>query len=138
MDEYKVIEIMDEYNIIIDYGFENGAKPKDRLRIQARGEEITDKVTGNSLGTLDVIKAEVYVKTVYEKFSICQGAQSVDLPVLNPILSPLANMVQRSTKEGFITVRKTPLPVDPSMLSNRKIPEKTLISVGDIAIRLPD
>ena len=53
MQEYKVIEIIDEYNIIIDYGFDKDAMQGEKLRIISKGEEVIDKATGNSLDTLD-------------------------------------------------------------------------------------
>ena len=46
MQEYKVIEILDEYNIMINYGFDKGAVQGERLRIISKGEEVIDKETG--------------------------------------------------------------------------------------------
>lgn len=127
MKEYKVIEIMDEHNLIINYGLKNNAKQGDRLRIVDRGEEVKDPDTGKILGTLDAIKAVVSVKTAYNKFSICHNIKVPDLP----ILSPLASAMRRASTEET-------LPVDPSTVSNRKIPKGGLIKIGDIAVLFPN
>lgn len=127
MQEYKVIEIVDEYNVIIDYGFDKDAVQGKKLRIISKGEEIIDKATGSSLGTLDAIKAVVSVKTVYAKFSLCHRVRISEVP----ILSPLAELVHRSSREER-------LPVDPNMMTHRKIPEGGVIVVGDTALLLPN
>ncbi len=127
MQEYKVIEILDEYNIMINYGFDKGAVQGERLRIISKGEEVIDKETGANLGTLDAIKAVVSVKTVYAKFSLCHQVRTVEFP----ILSPLASMMQRSSTEER-------LPVNPDMMTHREIPSGGMISVGDTAQLLPN
>ena len=115
---YHVVEIMDDCTLLINYGFENGAKRGQLLRIYTPGEEIIDPITGTSLGTLDIIKAEVEITTAYSLFSICRrNAFNA------PINSPLANFVQQIVKDK--------LPVDPNNISNRTLPEPTLIQVGD-------
>ena len=127
MQEYKVIEILDEYNIMINYGFYKGAREGKKLRIVSRGEKIINEDTSELLGTLDAIKAVVSVKTAYENFSICHQLRTTEVP----ILSPLANMMQQLRTEER-------LPVDPDMISHRVIPKGGLITVGDIAVPLPD
>lgn len=127
MQEYKVIEIIDEYNIIIDYGFDKDAMQGEKLRIIAKGEEVIDKATGNSLGTLDAIKAVVSVKTVYAKFSLCHRVRISEVPML----SPLSELVHRSSREER-------LPVNPDMMTHRKIPNGGAIAVGDTAQLLPN
>lgn len=127
MQEYKVIEIIDEYNIIIDYGFDKDAMQGEKLRIISKGEEVIDKATGNSLGTLDAIKAVVSVKTVYAKFSLCHRVRILEAPML----SPLSELVHRSSREER-------LPVNPDMMTHRKIPNGGAIAVGDTAQLLPN
>ena len=127
MQEYKVIEIIDEYNIIIDYGFDKDAMQGEKLRIISKGEEVIDKATGNSLGTLDAIKAVVSVKTVYAKFSLCHRVRILEAPML----SPLSELVHRSSREER-------LPVNPDMMTHRKIPKGGAIAVGDTAQLLPN
>lgn len=127
MKEYKVIEILDEYNIMIDYGFKKGAVQGQHLRIISKGDEIIDKETGASLGTFDAIKAVVSIKTVYAKFSLCHQLRTVE----HAILSPLASMIQRSSTEER-------LPVNPDMMTHRAIPKGGMISVGDTVQLLPN
>lgn len=128
MKEYKVIEIIDAYNLIINYGLERNAKQGDRLRIVDRGEEVKDPDTGEILGTLDAIKAVVSVKNAYNKFSVCHKIKTPDLPILSPLASAMRNLSVEET-----------LPVNSDEATYRKIPEGGgRITVGDIAILLPN
>lgn len=128
MDEYKVIEIINEYNLIINYGLENNAKQGDRLRIVERGEEVKDPNTRESLGTLDAIKTVVSVKSAYNKFSVCHKIKIPDLPILSPLASAMRNLSVEET-----------LPVNSNEATYRKIPEGGgQITVGDTAILLPN
>ena len=56
---YRVIEIIDEYSILINYGSLNGASKGDEVRIIAIGPEVIDPISKSSLGTLDKVKAEL-------------------------------------------------------------------------------
>ena len=115
---FHVVEIADEYTLLINYGLKDNAKRGDVLRIYTPGDEICDPITGSVIGTLDIIKAEVKVITAYENFSICQktGFNS-------PPLSPLAALAQKVSAEK--------LPVEPGEVMHRNGPEASPIHVGD-------
>ena len=116
---YHVVEIIDGYTVLINYGIQDGAKKGHQIRIYTPGEMVKDPITGTSLGTLDIVKADLTIITAYPQFSLCQKIGSRALPSL----SPLTALVRQMTTE--------PLSVDREDISNRKIPETAPIKVGD-------
>lgn len=71
MKTFKVLTIVSEKSILVNYGKEDGAKVGDGLRIVSVGEMIIDPDTKEELGTFDYIKEELEVVFVYPKFSMC-------------------------------------------------------------------
>lgn len=123
-NKYRVIEIMDEYSLIINYGTDDGAEEGDELRIIDVGEIVRDPKSGQSLGTLDCIKEIVIVEIPYEKFSICRQYEVKDYNFLSPLNDSLFfNFSEKQLKK---------LNVRPEDLSLRKFPEKTPVKVGDV------
>ncbi len=121
--KYKVIEIIDEKNIIIDYGKNNGAKIDDEIRIIKDGEPVIDHEQNIKLGNLYLIKETLNVKTVYENFSICNKTISS----FQPIFSSASDL-------GKTIYSKKNLNVDESEITNRVISTNEKIKVGDIVI----
>lgn len=121
---YKVIEIVNQNTLLIDYGFSAGAQKGDCMRIVAIGEPVI--IDGEDYGTLDTIKDVVEVVIPYEKFSVCQ---KITRTVNNP-LAPLFALQKTMTKLN-------PLNVDPDSMSHRKIPNgDSKIQIGDIAQKI--
>lgn len=120
--DYKVVEIINEYSILINYGSLNGAEKGDEIRVIAIGPEITDPITEENLGTMDLIKSNMTIVTVYEKFSLCQNIKE---SVVNSLLNPLSQL-QITKRE------KTSLNVDEKDITHRELPNDTTIRPGDI------
>lgn len=116
---YHVVEIIDGYTVLINYGIQDGAKKDQQVRIYTPGETVKDPITGTSLGTLDIVKADLTIITAYPQFSLCQKIGFNALPAL----SPLATLVRQMSTE--------PLSVDRNEISNRKIPKAAPIKIGD-------
>lgn len=127
MENYRVIKILDDYSILINYGFNQGAKHGDDLRIYIPGEEIIDPVTGKNLGRLDKIKEIVTVSMPYENFSVCKKISNKIIDVLNP----LSAMFEKS----IATQHK--LNINESEYDSFTIKSKDPIVIGDIAHLLP-
>jgi hypothetical protein len=125
--EFKVIEIINSKEIIVDYGFADGAKVGDVVRILQIGRDIIDEERGVLLGTLDAIKDEVTVCTIYEQFSLCKKVQIIR----SSHLDPFANI-----SDAFITTKKEfkDIHVDQSLSTNLTVPLPDPIKVGDKAI----
>lgn len=121
-NKYKVIKILSESEILIDYGINDGAKIGKKVRVYSTGEEITDPDTGLSLGTLDRIKVDLEIYQVYEKFSICRNIQREKVNILTPFA---ANFINESISYEKIDVNK-------SEISPVNIPETSPVCIGDL------
>ncbi|BBA51680.1 hypothetical protein FV113G1_20300 [Fusobacterium varium] len=71
----RVIKIVDQYSVLIDAGKMDGIKKEDKIRIFNEGDEIFD-LDGKSLGKIEILKDELQVEIVYDKFSLCQKIQT--------------------------------------------------------------
>ncbi|MHB7978947.1 hypothetical protein CF067_00815 [Clostridium sporogenes] len=77
---FKIIKIIDEYNVVVNAGSIDGIKENDILEIFIKGEPIKDPDTKEELGTLDTIKAKLIVNQNFPKFCICGNKKAVSLP----------------------------------------------------------
>ena len=67
---YKVIRIVDDKTIMINYGLYDKAKKGQKVKVFQKGEDIFDNSIW--LGTLDIIKEDLEIVAVYDAFSLCQ------------------------------------------------------------------
>ncbi len=74
INKFQVVKIISSYQIVINAGLANGIKIGDIFEI---GQSVTDPDTGESLGTLDFIKAKVSVTHVFSKMCICENAKTI-------------------------------------------------------------
>lgn len=123
--EYRVIEIMNLYELIINYGQKDGSEAGQKVRIIERGTEVIDPANGQLIGTLDSIKVTLEVAVVYLNFSICRKYQRS-----MPILSPLSTLMTSSIGEE---VKKVSLNVDETQITNKSLHFGDKIKVNDIA-----
>lgn len=119
--EYRVIEILDEYSILINYGRDNGAYKNNEVRVVSVGPEIIDPETNESLGTLDFVKETLTIITPYDKFSLCRKVEKI---TRNIIVSPLAQF-------NTSTLTNKSLNVDEVTLSNNQLDNDPMIKIGD-------
>lgn len=70
---YKVIKVINEYQIVINAGKNKDIQKGQTLEIFVPGEEIHDPETNELLGSLDFIKAYLNVKDVFDKMCICEN-----------------------------------------------------------------
>lgn len=75
----RIIKIVNEYLVVVNYGSTDGASLGQKLEIFDEGEEIIDPETNKSMGTLDVIKARIKIENVYEHMSLCESHETVSL-----------------------------------------------------------
>lgn len=120
--EFRVIEILDEYSILINYGMRDGASEDDEVRIISIGPEVIDPITKQNLGTLDSVKAVLTIVTAYNNFSLCQKITTTTKNLL------LGSMSQFQTTSKEIK----PLSVDTQNISKKKLPDDKTIRIGDI------
>lgn len=71
--EFKIVKIVNEYLVVVNYGAFDGAREGDILEIFQVGEEVIDPHTNKSLGTLDIRKARIKVINVYDQMALCRS-----------------------------------------------------------------
>lgn len=83
--KYRVIRLLNEKEILINYGSKQGAKENQKVRVYELGETIIDPKTKQNLGTLDIIKDDLEIYRTYPYFSICRKLKSKISNALNPL-----------------------------------------------------
>ena len=117
--KYKVIAILDNKRIAINYGRINNASKRDVVRVIEVGPEITYK--NENYGTMDTIKANLSIDTIYDKFSICTN-RNTEHDITKSALS--------SFSSNFRIYEE--LNVNKEQISDLKKPKVSPISLGDV------
>lgn len=124
LNTYKIIKIIGEKEILVNYGIRNGAEIGDKLRIIVKGPEVT--FDDQSFGTLDAVKEYIEVTTPYERFSVCKKIRRIS----RSVFSPLSEMQTTS-------IRSEPMDIDKEQIdSSLARPKVGPIQVGDIVEKL--
>lgn len=82
--EYNVIDIINKYSIVINYGFNSGAEEGEKVRIFTKGKEMFD-LNKKSLGHIEMIKDELEIVKVFDFFSICEKIKIKERNILQPM-----------------------------------------------------
>lgn len=122
LENYRVIDILNNKTILINYGYDHGAAVNDKIRILAKGPEVKDPFTNETLGSLDAIKENLSIVTTYSNFSLCQKIQTV---TKSPFVNPLAGF--QTTFDEIVSLN-----VDKESISDKKIPTDKTIRIGDL------
>ena len=117
-NEYQVINIINKFNIIINYGSNNGAYAGQKIRISTTGDEIFD-LDGKSLGNIEIIKEELEITRVYDNFSICKKIKINEVNPFQPI-----SLVKKEKRAVELNVKEEDF-------SNIKYQDMTPIKKGD-------
>lgn len=118
-DIFKIVKIIDDSSVVINAGSSHGVKRGDELQVFVVGEEILDIDTGESLGTLDTIKARLEIKEVYEKMSLCVNAET----------TTVSNFIYTNP---FSKTTRLPLNVDMTQAEKVLVSENKLLKIGDL------
>lgn len=128
--EMKIAKIISTKQIVVNAGSNDGLKVGDKLEIIDKfgDEPIVDPDTGESLGTLDLIKGTVIVSKVYPHMAIA------DSPKVSPLLQAMRPGLLSSPLYG--SSYQEDLNVDPSQITGG-LPEAgdQQIRIGDIVIK---
>lgn len=117
-EDYKVIDIINKFNIIINYGSNDGAFEGQEIRISTVGDEIFD-LDGKSLGNIEIIKDELEITKVYDNFSICKKMIVNEINPFQPI-----TLIRKEKKAVELNVEEKDF-------SNIKYLDKSPIKKGD-------
>ncbi len=124
----KVIRIFDESTLLVNIGNKEGFKVGNRVFVVEKGDEITDPDTGESLGVLEMVKAELVAADVQERISILKTALSRDVDANLPLS---ARMVRASVRyEGALGK----MSIAPGEISG--LPSPSPVRVGDTVRRI--
>jgi len=74
---YKIVKIIDEYNVVVNAGRNDGIDQSSLFEIYEPGSEILDPDTGKSLGALDFIKSTLEVVSLYPNMCLCTNNKTI-------------------------------------------------------------
>ena len=122
MKQGKILKIIDDYNILVSLGSNDGVTNESIFEIYAIGPEIKD-LDGISYGTFDYIKATIVPKVIYPKMTLCRNKETVT----KIIRSPIFNTFSETQVEEDI-----PLPIDgKSIDTDIRLSEFSTIKLDD-------
>lgn len=128
MAEYRVIEIINEQEIITNYGEVDGARKGNKVKIFEKGEPVKDPFSGEDLGTLDIVKD---ILTIYETskfFSVCRKPLKSNIEILAVALTPKSPINSHTEYEA--------LEVKADECSGRERLPKSPIKCGDFVLEI--
>lgn len=117
---FKIVKIVSEYKVVVNAGSMNFIREDDTLEVYQPGQEVTDPETGESLGTLDFIKAKLRVVDVFPKMCVCENRETKSKSIF-------VNISQSLTYE-----EKLPLNVQTTDISGGYEGVDKKIKVGDL------
>ncbi len=121
---YKIVKIISEYKVVVNAGSNSYINEGDTLEVFQPGQEVTDPDTGESLGTLDFVKAKLRVVDVFPKMCVCENRDSEKKSII-------------TIAQSFTYEEKLPLNVQTTDISGGYEGIDKKIKVGDL-VRKPD
>lgn len=118
MKYYNVIDILNENEIIIDCGKEQGISKNNTVEVYDKDYKVKD-LNGNIIGTYPLIKHSLEIKKVFPKFTVCYAPEPEDI---TKILSPLSKLPSISYKKILVNIPEDKLV---------KNPTGAIIKIGD-------
>lgn len=115
----KIVKIIDEYKVVVNFGSDS-VNDGQLLEVYQPGQEVTDPDTGESLGTLDFIKAKLRVIAVFPKMCVCENRESRQKSMI------------MSIAQSFTYEEKIPLNVQTTDISGGYEGIDRKIKVGDL------
>jgi len=122
----RVAKIVDESRLVLNVGSAHGVKPGMHFVVFQEGEVVTDPETGEPLGKMELVKAEVVVEHVQDRISL------VSAPAVHeedPDTTVLSARLARVRPAAPGAVRREKLYVNPGDVSGSQ--RVSPISVGD-------
>jgi hypothetical protein len=72
----KVVKVLNAFEVVINLGSRDGVSTDDEFVVYAEGEELTDPDTGESLGTLEIVRGQAFAKHVQDKITTLRSKQA--------------------------------------------------------------
>lgn len=73
---FKVVKIISEYKVVVNAGSQDFIQEGAEMEIFAPGKDVIDPDTGENLGALDYIKANVRVVNLFPKMCVCENCEN--------------------------------------------------------------
>lgn len=83
--EGRVAEVLDQYNVVVNIGSNDGVRETDRFLIYELSDPITDPDTGEDLGNIKYTKAQVRPASIMKNKTVMETDETTTT-------NPLANM----------------------------------------------
>lgn len=122
----QVAAILDDQRILINVGMEQGVSIGDLFAVYEWGNEITDPETGQSLGKLELVKAQMEVMHVQEKMALLMPIRKETTTQSTVLSATLAKTTSGSATDIYrdrLTIKKS------EALGMSQV--NSLIAVGD-------
>lgn len=116
---YRIVKIINEYEVVVNAGYNEGIKKDDILEVYIEGEIIEDPYNEKKLGRLDHIKAELLVNVVYENMCLCSNNKCNSYNILEGAISQ------------FNKIEKKPLKINPKDITSFGTERDYVIRLGD-------
>ncbi len=106
----RIVKILDDIRLIANIGFQEGVAIGDLFVVFEPGEEVTDTDSGESLGQLELVKAQVEAVHVQERMVILSPhtfteKETLSGTVLSAIMARTSSGSEDRNKET-LTVRR--------------------------------
>lgn len=123
--QIKIAKIISTTELVINAGLNQNINVGDKFQIidKVGSEPVIDPDTGESLGTLDIIKGTVEVTSVYPNMSIVHSARTI-----NPVLQASAGLLSPYQVRKDLNVDKA------QITGGAPENENAPIKIGDIVI----
>lgn len=121
---YRVIEILNSKEVLIDYGLKHNAKLKQKVLIYVPSGTVKDPDNEMDLKPFEVVKDELEIVYVLKEYSICRKLKRD----LNPLIDSMSSILNPLTA---IKIQAEELNVDKSQITNRKWKSNEPIRKGD-------
>jgi hypothetical protein len=129
----KIAKILNDHQVVINRGSNDGVQINMGFIIYEEGEKITDPETNEDLGALEIIKGRVRVHYLQERVCVCATDKvMVYEPGMNEAMKAVQEAMTRSIMGiGFQREKHLPLPVpkDIQFTEKKHSPE---VQVGDL------
>ena len=128
--DFKIVKILDEYNVVINAGLNNDVKQNDKFQIlDKKGSQVVDPDTNEVIGQIDLIKATVEVSDLHEKMCVC--ASQTHSYYKDNVLSSIKGI--QSITDSMFTAEQERLNVDLTQVTGGKRKSNAKIQIGDTA-----
>ena len=117
---FKIVKIINEYRVVVNAGSNDLIRDNQTLEVYVPGREIIDPDSGDSLGTLDYVKAKLRVVDVFPKMCVCENRNT------EPVISLMTTLSSLQRQEAL------PLAVDSKEISGGYEGIDKKIHVGDL------